>query len=59
MKNEKFDKTTKFHLMINHLKNRLRYQFFPFQIASIFRCKLFNTDCKQVSLLVPNATSSI
>ena len=34
-KNEKFDKTTKFYLIINHLKNRLRYQFSPFQIASI------------------------
>ena len=26
MKNEKFDKTAKFHLIINHLKNRLQYQ---------------------------------
>ena len=42
MKNEKFDKTAKFHLIINHLKNRLQYQFSPFRI----------TDCKQFSLLV-------
>ena len=35
MKNEKFDKTAKFHLIMNHLKNRLQYQFSPFRIARL------------------------